>query len=78
MKRFSRNLRDHIANVYCPVLIISGENDRNTTVDETRLLFSRARAPGQLWIIPDAGHVDLHRAARAEYESRVLAFLKQM
>ena len=31
-----------------------------------------------LWFVPDAGHVDLHRAAREAYESRVLAFLGKM
>jgi len=31
-----------------------------------------------LWFVPDAGHVDLHRAAREAYESRLLAFLGKM
>jgi len=42
------------------------------------MLFERARAPKQLWLVPNAGHVDLHRAAREEYEKRVLAFLAQV
>ena len=69
---------DHIANVECPVLIISGEKDRNTRPSDTRMLFEHARSPKELWFVPNAGHVDLHRAARADYESRILAFLKQM
>jgi len=69
---------DHIASVACPVLIISGEKDRNTRPSDTRMLFERGRSPKHLWFVPNAGHVDLHRAAREEYETRVLAFLGQM
>jgi uncharacterized protein len=69
---------DHIGHVQCPVFIVSGENDRNTSPADTRMLFERARSPKQLWFVPNAGHVDLHRATKVDYESRVLAFLKQM
>jgi fermentation-respiration switch protein FrsA (DUF1100 family) len=69
---------DHIASIECPLLIISGEKDRNTRPADTRMLFERARSPKQLWFVPNAGHVDLHRATAVDYESRVLAFLKQM
>jgi fermentation-respiration switch protein FrsA (DUF1100 family) len=69
---------DHIAKVSCPVLLISGEKDRSTRPEEARLLFSRAQSPKQLWFVSNAGHVDLHKAATAEYEARVLAFLGQM
>lgn len=66
---------DHIENVECPVFIISGENDRNTRPTDTHMLVERARNPKQVWFVPNARHVDLHRAARQEYETRVLAFL---
>jgi fermentation-respiration switch protein FrsA (DUF1100 family) len=69
---------DHIAAVDCPILIMSGENDRNTRPADTRKLFERARFAKQLWFVPNAGHIDLHRAAPHEYETRVLAFLAQM
>ena len=69
---------DHIAAVDCPVLIMSGEKDRNTRPADTQKLFERARFAKQLWFVPNAGHVDLHRAAREDYEPRVLAFLGQM
>lgn len=69
---------DHIANISCPILLINGEKDRNTRPEDARLLFSRAQSPKQLWFVSNAGHVDLHKAAMAEYESRVLAFLGQM
>jgi fermentation-respiration switch protein FrsA (DUF1100 family) len=69
---------DHIGEVQCPVFIISGEKDRNTRPADTRMLFERARSPKQLWFVANAGHVDLHQAAREEYERRVLAFLAEM
>lgn len=69
---------DHIGDVQCPVLIMSGEKDRSTRPADTRMLFESARSPKQLWLVPNAGHVDLHQATRVDYESRVLAFLKKM
>jgi fermentation-respiration switch protein FrsA (DUF1100 family) len=69
---------DHIASVNCPILVMSGENDRNTRPENTRMLFSRARSSKELWFVKDAGHVNLHGAAKKEYEARVLAFLDHM
>jgi len=69
---------DHIAAVDCPVFIMSGEKDRNTRPADTQKLFERARSAKRLWFVPNAGHVDLHRAAPHEYETRVLAFLANL
>ena len=69
---------DDVAAVDCPVLIMSGEKDRNTRPADTQKLFERARFAKQLWFVPNAGHVDLHQTAPHEYETRVLAFLAQM
>ncbi len=69
---------DHIANVECPVFIISGDKDRNTRPADTRILMAHAQTPKEVWLVPDAGHVDLHRAAQQEYEKRVLAFLSKV
>jgi len=69
---------DHIAEVGCPVFIMSGEKDRATRPEDIETLFSRAQSPKQLWLVPKAGHIDLHKAPGAEYESRVLASLEQM
>lgn len=69
---------DHISSVECPMLIMGGEKDRNTRLSDTRMLIERARSSQEVWFVPNAGHVDLHRAAREDYESRVLAFLGKM
>jgi uncharacterized protein len=68
---------DHMAQVQCPVLIMSGEKDRNTRPKDTQMLFSQASMPKQLWFVPQTGHVDLHQASPHEYEQRVLHFLAQ-
>jgi uncharacterized protein len=66
---------DGIDRVEAPVLVIAGTEDRHTTLAESQRLFARAQAPKELWEVPGAGHVDFHRAARAEYEARVGRFL---
>ncbi len=68
---------DHIKDATCPVFIICGERDRNTRAADTQMLFDQALSPKQLWVVPKAGHVDLHRAARQDYEKRVLGFLAE-
>ncbi len=68
---------DHVGKVGCPLLVMNGERDRNTTVADTQQLFSQAPEPKELWIVPKAGHVDLYRAAPSAYEARVLEFLQR-
>ena len=62
---------DAVDRVGAPVLVIAGADDRHTTLAQSRRLFARARAPKELWEVAGAEHVDLHRAARGEYEARV-------
>ncbi len=66
---------DRIAYVDAPLMVLSGANDPHTPAEETERLFAAARDPKELWLVPDAQHVDLHRAAGPEYERRILAFL---
>ncbi len=68
---------DHLAQVGCPVLLATGSQDRHTTVAETREMFSAAREPKELWIVDQAGHVNLLDASPLEYRSRVLGFLER-
>jgi uncharacterized protein len=66
---------DHIANLHCPILVIAGTVDQHTTVADTQLLFNAARDPKELWLIPNAAHVDFLRFAGDEYRRRVITFL---
>ena len=69
---------DHIKDVGCPVFIIAGASDQHTRSTDTKMLYDAAPPRKQLWTVDGAAHIDLHRAATAEYEKRVLAFLGQM
>lgn len=62
------------AHLTVPKFFISGDVDVNTPATEAKALFEAASEPKQFWIIEKAGHQDMHAFARAEYESRILAF----
>ena len=66
-----------IRGVRAPLLVIAGELDRHTPLDESRELFEAASGPKTLWIVPGAAHRDFHRFAPVEYERRVLEFLSR-
>lgn len=66
-----------ISNLNSPVLFISGTNDAHTTQSETERLFTAARSPKELWIVPSAGHFNMHSYAGKAYEQRVTAFLSR-
>jgi fermentation-respiration switch protein FrsA (DUF1100 family) len=66
---------DVLPTLHSPVMIASGSIDRNTTLRETRDLFSAANAPKELWIVEGAGHQDLYAFSGAQYERKVSAFL---
>jgi len=68
---------DRIAGVRAPVLVIAGGADLYTTAAESQRLFQAAREPKEYWELAGAGHQDFHAFARAEYEKRVLEFLKR-
>jgi len=65
---------DRIGRLRCPIFIIGGIVDQHTTVADTQRLYAAAREPKELWLIPDAAHVDYLRTSGAEYQRRVLAF----
>jgi alpha-beta hydrolase superfamily lysophospholipase len=67
---------DRLPNVECPVYVISGTEDKHTTVNETKQMFSVARQPKEMWLVEGAGHEDLYRVSPGEYKSRVLGFFK--
>jgi pimeloyl-ACP methyl ester carboxylesterase len=66
-----------IDNLNTPLLLISGTNDAHTTLPETERLFAAAREPKEIWIIPGAGHFNMHSYAGKTYENRILDFLYQ-
>ncbi|MEO7320408.1 MAG: alpha/beta fold hydrolase [Nitrosospira sp.] len=66
-----------IGNLNAPLLLISGTDDRHTTVAETERLFAAARQPKEMWIVPGGGHFNMHAYVGREYEERILDFLER-
>lgn len=66
---------DRIAQVRVPKLMIAGAEDRHTTLAESDRLYAAAAEPKEYWIVPGAGHEDIHKFQGNAYETRVLAFL---
>lgn len=66
---------DHIGSLKAPVLIAAGSEDQLTTLPETQRLFQAAADPKELWLVPGAGHVDLHAFSPADYERRISVFM---
>jgi fermentation-respiration switch protein FrsA (DUF1100 family) len=56
---------------------MSGAEDRHTRPEESQAMFAAAPEPKEFWLVPGAAHEDLHAVAKAEYERRVLAFLRR-
>jgi fermentation-respiration switch protein FrsA (DUF1100 family) len=65
-----------VARLHMPLLLIAGDVDQHATLAEMRLIYANATAPKELWIIPGAHHQDFLRYVPAEYERRVVAFLR--
>ena len=66
-----------IAQFNCPILIISGDKDRHTTLPETERLFANANEPKELVIFKGAAHIDLLDYDRKLYEEKVLGFFQR-
>ncbi len=60
-----------------PVIIIAGEGDRMIPADNGRALYSAAKEPKELWIIPGADHGGTLAAAGSKYEKRVGEFFER-
>jgi len=61
--------------VTTPVFVITGAEDRHTTLADSEAMFAAAAGPKEMWVIPGAVHQDFSAYAPAEYQARVLAFL---
>ena len=66
--------RTSITRLACPVLVMSGELDRQTLPADAREVFDAAPGPKSWWLVPGAAHVDLYGFAKRDYEQRSLEF----
>ena len=67
--------RDSVANLPCPVFVITGDRDTHTFPSDAREVFEHARNPKVWWLIPGAAHIDLYGFAKQDYERRLLEFI---
>ncbi len=69
--------REGIAKLTCPVLVMSGELDRQTLPVDAQGVFDAAPGPKSWWLVPGAAHVDLFGHAKDVYAGRLLEFIGQ-
>ena len=60
-----------------PLLVIGGERDLLMPPEDVGLIFSAAREPKQLWMVPEASHTMCREAAGPEYDARLLDFFSR-
>lgn len=73
---FSHNPVDYAQAVQCPILIMQGQHDPWTTVEQVKTLFQQISAPKQLIISPEGGHHQLIGVDRTLWENSLGQFLR--
>ncbi len=56
------------------VFIIHGEEDARILKENAQLLYKAAKEPKELWIVPEADHLESHGLMSTEYEKRIVEF----
>lgn len=60
-----------------PLFIIHSQKDDMIPHSHSHGIFNAAKEPKELWIKDNGGHAQLYEVDKAEYESRIHAFLKK-
>ena len=66
-----------IKNVDCPILMLVGDQDQHTPLDESQRLFESANSPKKLVVFKGAEHTDLFAFDPKLFESSVLTFFDE-
>ncbi|HEX7593738.1 MAG TPA: alpha/beta hydrolase, partial [Anaerolineae bacterium] len=61
-----------------PLLILHAKNDADVPAEQARRLYAAARAPKELWIVPNAIHRAIEDVARDDYRQRVIDFFNRV
>ncbi len=67
---------DRVQKISIPLLVIAGQIDPLTTLEESKQLFEAANEPKELWVVEGAGHEDIWKFGAREYQNRVLQFFQ--
>lgn len=66
------DLRPAVARLHCPVLLVHGDADDQTTPRHSRALFEACGSPRKrMWLVPGGRHTWLHTADLAGYRARL-------
>ena len=65
---------DKVALLEMPKLFVHGDADGTVPLSHGRRLFEAAADPKELFIVPRAGHNDLHRLGGSKYTRRLARF----
>lgn len=68
---------DRVGAMHVPTLLLHGDADRHTTLQEADRVFAALAEPKERYVFPGAAHVDLHRFAATTYEGHVLDFFSR-
>ena len=68
---------DRISEMTCPVLVVCGEHDLHTTLNESKRLFAAAPEPKQFVVFEGSAHQDLLRHNPMKYSDTIALFLDQ-
>ena len=68
---------DKIGDVGCPVLILAGQMDPRTTIEDSRNLFAAAKEPKEMEVFEAAKNENFHRFEPEKYQQLVLVFLNK-
>ncbi len=60
-----------------PLLLVHGQADDVIPVEETHALWSLAREPKELWIVPEVGHAQAAEVEPEAYSQRVRGFFER-
>ena len=67
---------DYVSKVGCPLLVIAGDADAHTPLEETQRMFAEAEEPKRLVVFENATHEDLMAFDRELYETEVGGFFE--
>lgn len=60
-----------------PIFIIHGLEDETISFKDSEAIYSNAKQPKEIWLVPEAEHGDAFDIAGDEYRQRVLGFFKK-
>lgn len=58
----------------CPVFLIHGGKDKKISAEHSRVIYENVAGTKEIWIVEEAGHLEVYLTNTPEYERRVLQF----